>query len=171
MWATGESDPRRREKGCGMRRLNALGVGAVLLVGLLGAVPTASAGGPPASRVTVVGPIVDEIDCGGASITRTGSGWVGIPSGADVPIFYHLTWVYSNAAGNTWTYIDTGLIRFFERAGVLYVSLSGRSTDVGPDGTGWVGHWELNTSNNDVWRAGLAVGDVDQLACTALGAS
>jgi len=154
-----------------MRRLNALGVGAVLLVGLLGAVPTASAGGPPASRVTIVGPIVDAIDCGGGSITRTGSGWVGVPAPADVPIFYHLTWVYSNAAGNTWTYIDTGLIRFFERGGVVYVSLSGRSTNVGPNGTGWVGRWEMNTSNNDVWRAGLGVGNVDQLACTALGSS
>jgi hypothetical protein len=151
-----------------MRRLNALVVGIALLVGLFGAVSTASAGGPPESRVTIVGPIVDEIDCGGESITRTGSGWLGIPAGADVPLFYHLTWVYSNAEGNTWTYIDTGLVQFFERDGDLYVSLSGRSTNVGPDGTGWVGHWEQNTSNNDVWRAGLAVGYVDQLACTAL---
>jgi len=155
-----------------MRRLNALVVGVAVLVGLFGAVPSALAGGPPEGRVTIVGPIVDEIDCDGGSITRTGSGWVGIPAGADrVPLFYHLTWVYSDAEGNTWTYIDTGLIRTFERDGVLYVSLSGRSTNVGPDGTGWVGHWQLNTSNDDVWRAGLAVGGIDQLACGNLGSS
>jgi hypothetical protein len=155
-----------------MRRLNALGVGAVVLVGLFGAVPAASAGGPPEGRVTIVGPIVDEIACDGASITRTGSGWVGIPAAVDgLPTFYHLTWVYSNAAGDTWSYIDTGLIRAFERDGVLYFSLSGRSTDVGPDGTGWVGHWELNTSTNEVSRVGLGVGYVDQLACSALGFS
>jgi hypothetical protein len=152
-----------------MRRLNALGVGAVVLVALFGAVPIASAGGPPADRVTVVGPIVDAIDCGGASITRTGSGWVGIPASVDLdPIHYHLTWVYSNAAGNEWTYIDTGLIRTFERNGDPYVSLSGRSTNVGPDGTGWVGHWQLNLSTGDVLRAGLGVGGIDQLACASL---
>ena len=155
-----------------MRRLKALGVAVAVLAGLFGAVSTASAGGPPQDRVTIVGPIVDEIDCDGASITRTGSGWVGVPADVDgLPTFYHLTWVYSNADGGTWTYIDTGLIRTFERDGVLYVSLSGRSTNVGPDGTGWVGRWELNLLTNEVWRAGLGVGDIDQLACGALASS
>jgi hypothetical protein len=155
-----------------MRRPNALGVGVLLLVGLFGAVPTASAGGPPEGRVTIIGPIVDQIDCDAEPITRTGSGWVGIPAGVEgLPTFYHLTWMYSDAEGNVWTYIDTGLIRTFERDGALYVSLSGRSTNVGPDGTGWVGHWELNTLTNEVWRAGLGVGEIDQLACNALGSS
>jgi hypothetical protein len=77
--------------------------------------------------------------------------------------------MYSNAGGTTWTYIDTGVIRTFERDGDLYVSLSGRSVNVGPAGTGWIGHWEINTLTNEVWRAGLGVGDIDQLACGLLG--
>jgi hypothetical protein len=130
-----------------------------------------SAGGPPGDLVTIIGPIVEEVDCDGGSITRTESGWVGLP--ADVPnaTYYHLDWMYSNAAGSVWSYVDTGFIRTFERAGDLYVSLSGRSVNVGPDGTGWVGHWEINTSTNEVWRAGLGVGDIDQLACSVFGSS
>ena len=153
-----------------MRGLRVLAVSVVLLVGLIGAVPSASAGGPPADRVITIGPIVDEVNCGGASITRALSGWVGIPAMADVPTFYHLTWVYSNTEGKAWTYIDTGLIRAFERDGQLYFSLSGRSTDVGPDNTGWVGHWELNTVTNEVSRVGVGVGEIDQLACNMLAA-
>jgi hypothetical protein len=76
--------------------------------------------------------------------------------------------VYSNADGNVWSYIDTGVVRVFERDGELYVSLSGRSVNVGPDDTGWVGHWELNTVTDEVWRAGLGVGDIDQLGCGVL---
>ena len=152
-----------------MRGLRVLAVSVVLLVGLIGAVPSASAGGPPEDRVITIGPIVEEVNCDGGTITRTVSGWVGLP--ADVaPIYYHLTWVYSNTEGNVWTYIDTGLIRTFQRDGQLYVSLSGRSTDVGPGDTGWVGHWELNTVTNEVSRVGVGVGEIDQLACNMLAA-
>jgi hypothetical protein len=151
-----------------MRGLNVLAVGAVVLIGLIGAVPTVSAGGPPDDRVTVVGPIVDEVDCDGESITRTVAGWLGIPAEADTPFHYYLTWAYSNAEGDDWTYIDTGLIRTFERDGDLYISLSGRSINVGPGDTGWVGHWQLNTVTDDVWRVGLGVGQIDHNACTVL---
>jgi len=84
------------------------------------------------------------------------------------PATYHLTWTYSDVDGSSWTYVDTGVIRVFELDGDVYVSLSGRSTNVGPDGTGWVGHWQLNTSTSHVWSAGLGVGPIDQLACNEL---
>jgi hypothetical protein len=154
-----------------MRRLRALGVGVVVLVGLIGAVPTVSAGGPPEDRVVHIGPDVVEVQCDGASITRTETGWVGLPGKVGNPTHYHLAWVYSNADGAAWRYIDTGLIRTFERDGDPYVSLSGRSVNVGPDETGWVGHWEMNLSTGEVWRAGLGVGDVDQRACSVLAPS
>lgn len=153
-----------------MRRLKVLGVGVVVLVGLIGAVPTASAGGPPQDRVTI-GPIVEVVDCDGESITRTETGWTGGPAAIGNPSTYHITWTYANAEGKVWTYIDTGVRRVFERDGELYVSLSGRSVNVGPDGTGWVGHWQLNTVTNEVWRAGLGVGEIDHLACGVLGSS
>jgi hypothetical protein len=151
-----------------MRLLRFLGVGVVVLVGLIGAVPAANAGGPPENRVMVIGPIIDAVDCDGESITRTLTGWLGIPTDAETPFHYHLTWEYSNTHGKTWTYIDTGLVRSFERNGALYLSLSGRSINVGPGDTGWIGHWELNTETNDVSRAGHGVGAIDQLACSKL---
>jgi hypothetical protein len=151
-----------------MRRARVLSVGVVLLVGLLGAVPTTAAA-PPGS--TTVGPVVDEIACDGESITRTESGWFGPAPQIGDPSNYHLTWVYSNSAGNVWTYVDTGVIRLYERHGELYVSLSGHSVNVGPDGTGWIGHWVANQNTAEVWRAGLGVGDIDQLACSVLAPS
>jgi hypothetical protein len=152
-----------------MRRPKVLGVVVVVLLGLIGAVPTASAGGPPGA--TTVGPFVDVISCDGASITRTESGWAGPAPEIGNPSTYHLTWVYSNAEGKVWTYIDTGVIRTFERDGDTYVSLSGHSVNVGPDGTGWYGHFVANQLTGEVWRAGLGVGDIDQLACSVLASS
>jgi hypothetical protein len=150
-----------------MRKARMLGVGIALFVGLIGAVPTTSAAGPPADRVVVIDDVV-AVDCGGVEISQAIQGWVGVPSSANVPLFYHLTHVYSNAAGDTWTYMDTGLVRVFERDGVLFASLSGRSINVGPNNTSWVGHWELNIDTGEVVRVGTGFGDLDQRACSAL---
>src|SRR5215211_5600987 len=98
-----------------MRGLRVLTVGVCLLVGLIGAVPSASAGGPPEDSVNIIGPTTDLVDCDGVSITRTVSGCVGVPADTETPTFYHLTWVYANDEGDAWTYIDTGVIRTFER--------------------------------------------------------
>ena len=58
------------------------------------------------------------------SFTRTG--WVnGKP---DTGFFYHLTWVFSNADGETWTYIVTG-------RGGSSISMGSRSAF--PDETVW----------------------------------
>jgi hypothetical protein len=149
-----------------MPRITALGVGAVLLVGLIGVVPTANADGPP--DATTVGPVVAVIDCDGESITRTERGWYEPLPEIGNPGNYHLTWTYSTAEGKIWTYVDTGVIRLYERDGELYVSLSGHSVNVGPDGTGWIGHFVADQQTGDVWRAGLEVGDIDQLACSTL---
>jgi hypothetical protein len=150
-----------------MRTARMLGVGIALLVGLIGVVPTVSAAGPPSDRVIVIDAVLP-VDCNGVTITQTVKGWVGVPSGANVPLFYHLTHAYSNAAGTTWTYMDTGLVRVFERDGVVFVSLSGRSINVGPNDTSWAGHWELNTDTGDVVRVGTGFGDLDQRACSVL---
>jgi hypothetical protein len=145
-----------------MRRLAIL----VATVAMLGIAPVASAA-PPADRVSII-EFSGEVDCGGASLTFETNGWTNGAFDAGHPSFYHLTWVYSNAAGQSWTYIDTGLIRIFERDGVTYVSLSGRSTDVGPGGTGWIGHWVLNLETNEASRVGHGVGYIDELACSML---
>jgi hypothetical protein len=76
--------------------------------------------------------------------------------------------VYSNADGESWTYIDTGLIRVFERDGVLFNSLSGRSINVGPDDSSWIGHWVLNMETNEASRAGHGLGYIFELACSML---
>jgi hypothetical protein len=151
-----------------MPRRRVLGVGVVALVGLIGAVPAASAGGPPALTIE---PIVYEVDCGWGSITSTGNGWLGLPADVENPTYYHLTWEYSNAEGKVWKYIDTGLVRTFERDGVQYVSLSGHSVNVGPGETGWYGRWVFNQLTDEVWRAGHGVGNVDQRACGMLAPS
>ena len=153
-----------------MRQLRLLIVGVAVLVGLIGTVPTVSAGGPPADRVTIIGPVVEDVDCNGALLTRTETGWVNGALGVDSLVTYHLTHAYANARGQVWTYIDTGVIRVYESGGVLYVSLSGHSVNVGPEGTGWIGHFVANQLTGGVWRAGLAVGNIDQLACSLLAA-
>jgi hypothetical protein len=151
-----------------MLRIRVLGVGAVMLVGLIGAVPTASAAEPPGS--TTVGPVVLEITCEWGSITWTEEGWVGPAPEIGNPSNYHLTWAYSNAEGKVWTYVDTGVIRTYLHNGELYVSLSGHSVNVGPGpgGTGWIGHFVANQETGEVWRAGLDVGNIDQRACSVL---
>lgn len=102
-------------------------------------------------------------------ISVTEAGWIGLPSDHAQAGYYHLAWVYSNAEGQTWTFIDTGALRFFERDGDPYVSLTGHSRDVGPDGTGWYGHYEVNLTTGDVSRFGHGLGEaIDQLACDRL---
>ena len=145
-----------------MRRLAIL----VATVAMLSIAPAASAA-PPPDRVLIID-FSGDVDCDGASLAFHTTGWVNGAFDTSHPTFYHLTWVYSNADGESWTYIDTGLIRFFERAGVLYGSLSGRSTNVGPDNSGWIGHWELNTETNEASRAGRGPGYIDELACSML---
>ena len=117
-----------------MRRLAIL----VATVAMLSSAPAASAA-PPENRVFVID-FSGDVDCDGASLTFHTTGWVNGPFDASHPTNYHLKWVYSNADGAGWTYIDTGLIRYFERDGVPYNTLSGRSTNVGPDSSGWIGH-------------------------------
>ena len=147
-----------------MRRLAILLATVALLT--LSIAPAASAA-PPEGRVLIVG-FSRDVACDGASLTSDTTGWVNGPFDASHPTNYHLKWVYSNADGASWTYIDTGNIRFFERSGVLYGSLSGRSTDVGPDGSSWIGHWVLNMETNEVSRAGHGLGYIDDLACSML---
>ena len=145
-----------------MRRLAIL----VATVAMLSIAPTASAA-PPEDRVLVID-FSGDVDCDEASLTFETTGWVNGPFDASHPTFYHLTWVYSNADGESWTYIDTGLVRFFERDGVPYNTLSGRSVNVGPDDSSWIGHWVLNMDTDEASRAGRGLGYIDELACSML---
>ena len=145
-----------------MRRLAIL----VATVAMLSIAPTASAA-PPEDRVLVID-FSGDVDCDGVSLTFETTGWVNGPFDASHPTFYHLTWVYSNADGESWTYIDTGLVRFFERDGVPYNTLSGRSVNVGPDDSSWIGHWVLNMDTDEASRAGRGLGYIDELACSML---
>ena len=147
-----------------MRRLAIL----VATVAMLGIAPAAASAAPPEDQVSVVIDFSGEVDCDGAPLTFDTTGWVDGAFDGSRPTFYHLTWVYSNADGETWTYIDTGLVRFFERDGVLYGSLSGRSTNVGPGMSSWIGHWELNIASDEASRAGRGLGYIDELACSML---
>jgi hypothetical protein len=150
-----------------MRGLRVLGVGVLVLIGLIGAVPVASAA-PPDDRVLVI-EFSDTVDCdGGVSVTFDATGWANGPFDASHPTNYHVKWVFSNADGQSWTWNDTGNITFFERDGVLYSSLSGRAIAVGPDGTGWIGHSVINTETNDVSYVGHGLGDIFELACSML---
>ena len=138
----------------------------VATVAMLSIAPAASAA-PPESRVLIID-FSGDVDCDGASLTFDTTGWANGPFDGSHPTNYHLKWVYSNDDGESWTYIDTGIIRYFERDGVLINSLSGRSTNVGPDNSSWIGHWVLNTETNEVSRAGRGLGYIDELACSML---
>jgi hypothetical protein len=143
-----------------MRRLAIL----VATIAMLSIAPAANAA-PPPDRVF----IIDDgggVECDGGSLTFTTTGWVnGKP---DTGFSYHLTWVFSNADGESWTYIDTGRVRTFERGGVIYGSLSGRSVNVGPDQSSWIGHWVLNTETGEESRAGHGLGYIEEIACSRL---
>ena len=143
-----------------MRRLAIL----VATVAMLSIAPAASAA-PPEDRVLILD-FSGDVECDGSSLTFDTTGWVnGKP---DTGFVYHLTWVYSNAEGETWTYIDTGRVRFFERGGVLYGSLSGRSVNVGPDQSSWIGHWVLNMETGEASSVGRGLGYIEDLACSML---
>jgi hypothetical protein len=143
-----------------MRRIAFL----VATVAMLSIAPAASAA-PPENRVLIL-EFGGEVDCDEALLTFETTGWVnGKP---DTGFFYHLTWVFSNADGDSWTYIDTGRVRFFERGGVLYGSLSGRSVNVGPDQSSWIGHWMVNTETGEESRVGRGLGYIEDLACSTL---
>jgi hypothetical protein len=143
-----------------MRRLAIL----VATVAMLSIAPAAIAA-PPEDRVLIID-VSGDVECDGSSLTFDTTGWVnGKP---DTGFFYHLTHVYSNADGESWTYIDTGRVRFFERDGVPYNTLSGRSVNVGPDESSWIGHWVLNMETDEASRAGRGLGYIDELACRML---
>jgi hypothetical protein len=149
-----------------MRGLRVLGVGVLVLIGLIGAVPVASAA-PRDDRVLIIEFSFD-VDCDGASLTLDATGWANGPFDASHPTNYHVKFVFSNADGQSWTWNDTGNITFFEHDGVLYSSLSGRAINVGPDGSGWIGRAVINTETNDVSYVGHGLGDIFELACSML---
>ena len=145
-----------------MRRLAIL----VATVAMLSIAPAASAA-PPADRVLILD-FSGDVDCDGSSLTVEFD-WLGDRLRPHQPnFFYHLTHVYSNADGESWTYIDTGNVRFIERDGVPYNTLSGRSINVGPDDSSWIGHWVLNMETDEASRAGRGLGYIDELACSML---
>lgn len=143
-----------------MRRLAIL----VATVAMLSIAPAASAA-PPADRVLILD-FSRDVVCDGSSLTVNSTGWVTLAHQPN--FFYHLTHVYSNADGESWTYIDTGNVRFIERDGVPYNTLSGRSINVGPDDSSWIGHWVLNMETDEASRAGRGLGYIDELACSML---
>jgi hypothetical protein len=148
-----------------LRRVVTLAATTTLVMGL--AAPAFAA--PP----KVIGTVDDdgfEVNCGAETILRDRHGWYGLIQSVDHVSKYHIAIVYTNEGGETWRYMDTGLFRSFEVDGDPYVSLSGRSTNVGPDGTGWVGRWVFNDAPDGglVSLTGNAQGDIDLVACEAL---
>ena len=146
-----------------MRRLAIL-VGTVAMLSIA---PVASAA-PPEDRVFIIDE-GGEVECVGGSLTFTVTGWVNGDFDTDPPTFnYHLKHVFSNADGESWTYIDVGRAGSFERGGILYLSLSGRSINVGPDNSSWIGHWVLNTETGEASRVGRGLGYIEDIACSML---
>ena len=143
-----------------MRRLAIL----VATVAMLSIAPAANAA-PPEDRVLIL-EFSGDVDCDPVLLTFETNGWVN--GKVDGGFFYHLKWVFSNADGASWTYIDTGRVRFFERNGVPYGSLSGRSVNVGPDQSSWIGHWVLNMDTGEESRVGRGLGYIEDLACSML---
>ena len=123
---------------------------------------------PPADRVSGIDEVADVTCEGGAVLVRERSGWVGLPTGQDLDLnYFHIAVTYANEDGDTWMFQGTGLIRFYERQGDEYISLSGHSDNI-DDGNGWYGHWELNFTTGDVKLVGSARGNIDDAACDAL---
>lgn len=111
-----------------------------------------------------------EVDCAGETLLRDRHGWFGLIQNVDHVTKYHIAIVYTNDDGRQWRYMDTGLIRWFEVDGDSYISLSGRSTNVGPGDSGWIGRWVFNLAPDGglVSLSGHGLGDIDDAACDAL---
>jgi hypothetical protein len=147
-----------------MRRSVTLGLVVLIVVGVLAAPASAD---PPNVEGTYEQFRWDH-DCGSETIVRDISGWWGLLQDVDHVSKYHFTTVYTNADGRTWRYMNTGLFRWFESNGDSYESVTGRSENVGPGATTWIGRWVHNFDTGDVSYVGQGLGGLDEAACLRL---
>ena len=126
----------------------------------LAAIGTPVAADKTGDEIIPIGVVGEVVDCGaGQFLERDRHGWLDPKKSG---FRYHIRIVYSNTAGDTWLYMDTGIAKQTDSG----FSLSGRSTNVGPDDTGSIGH--VLVDDGVPTRAGRGMGDVDQAACNAL---
>ncbi|MDH3261950.1 MAG: hypothetical protein OEM81_13020 [Acidimicrobiia bacterium] len=146
------------------RRSLVLGLAMVLAVVL--AIPAAA---DPKFVDGTVDEVSEEIECGAETIWRDRQGWYGLIQNVDHVSKYHIRITYRNVDGDKWRYQDTGSLHWFDVDGEAHISLSGHSTNVGPDATGWYGRWVFNLDQETVVSlVGKGQGDIDQAACDAL---
>lgn len=116
------------------------------------------------------------VDCGGGQILDvdfSGTGQFMLKNGKkNIELnVWHNTWLYTNAAGDTFRWIDTGPDRFYYNDdGDLIITVTGTSTASGPgrDEVN-VGHMVYNMDTEQVeFIAGRDLGLLDDMACEAL---
>jgi hypothetical protein len=117
-----------------------------------------------------------DVDCGGGQILDvdfSGTGQFMLKNGKrNIELnIWHNTWLYTNAAGGTFRWIDTGPDRFYyDENGDLIITVTGTSTASGPgrDEVN-VGHMVFNIDTGEVeFIAGRDLGTLDDMACGEL---
>ena len=101
-------------------------------------------------------PVPDVICDGNETLEVARTGWLKFKAWGYT---YKVRLAYTNTEGETWRYVDAGILKG--------ISVSGRSTNAGPGGTGWVGR-AVFEGDGVVTRHGRETGDLDQRACDAL---
>ena len=144
-----------------MRRLAIL----VATVAMLSIPPAASAA-PPADRVLILD-LTRDVGCDGSSLTFNTTGWVTARPTPATLVLPPDPGVLERRRGELDIHRHRP-VRFIERDGVPYNTLSGRSINVGPDDSSWIGHWVLNMETDEASRAGRGLGYIDELACSML---
>ncbi len=117
-----------------------------------------------------------QVECGGGQILDvdfSGTGQFMLKSGKkNIELdIWHNTWLYTNAAGDTFRWIDTGPDRFYyDENGDLIITVTGRATASGPNRDEVnIGHMVFNTQTGEVeFIAGQYLGALDDMACEAL---
>lgn len=146
-----------------MRRLAFM----ALLVLLVGVSSIPAGAGPPGAEIQ----ISDDwtVDCGSeVFLDLHREGWADEHPGG---LTFHITMTWANSAGDTWTYEDTGSVRYF----ATYNAVAGHTNDVGGDsngpggeGDGNYGRWVIDTTTGDFYAVGSYRGMLNEAACNAL---
>ncbi|MGA7272811.1 MAG: hypothetical protein WB239_17190 [Acidimicrobiia bacterium] len=149
---------------------------------LLMSVAVPSVAAPSGASVTNIDSSTS-VDCGGTILDGQAQGWLYFHESAsaesrwDAAHFsFHLLWTFSNAAGETWSFIDSGTATARTVGGERVEAVSGRSKTAPPDESSInYGRWVINrgTESDPLYDplkvVGNQLGYFDQAVCDALG--
>lgn len=154
-------------------------VGAFVLLMSLAVPGVAAASGDNVTNID----ISTSVDCGGTILDGQAQGWLYFHESAsadsrwDAAHFsFHLTWTFSNADGETWSFIDSGTATARTVDGERVEAVSGHSKTAPPDESSInYGRWVINRgtesepSYDPIKVVGNKLGYFDQAVCDALG--